>query len=123
MKLFDELTDDNFELFAIRNYYSPNCIDPEEFYEDLKRFKYVKRLITRYKENGNPPVNLLLNHLVIIFNVFGIQSGLKMLEFKVPDIEDWEIIKPFLIYLKTIENTKYVSIPMDQRIVEELRKI
>ena len=123
MKLFDELNDDNFELFAIRNYYSPNCIDPEEFYEDLKRFKYVKRLITRYKENGNPPVNLLLNHLVIIFNVFGIQSGLKMLEFKVPDIEDWEIIKPFLIYLKTIENTKYVSIPMDQRIVEELRKI
>jgi hypothetical protein len=123
MKLFEELTEDNFELYAIRNYYSPNCIDPEEFYEDLKRFKYVKRLITRYKENGNPPVNLLLNHLVIIFNVFGMQSGLKMLEFKVPDIEDWTIIKPFLIYLKAIENTKYVDIPMDSRIVEELRKI
>lgn len=123
MKLFEELTEDNFELYAIRNYYSPNCIDPEEFYEDLKRFKYVKRLITRYKENGNPPVNLLLNHLVIIFNVFGMQSGLKMLEFKVPDTQDWTIIKPFLIYLKAIENTKYVSIPMDSRIVEELRKI
>lgn len=123
MKLFEELTEDNFELYAIRNYYSPNCIDPEEFYEDLKRFKYVKRLITRYKENGNPPVNLLLNHLVIIFNVFGYQGGLKMLEFKVPDAVDWTIIKPFLIYLKAIENTKYVDIPMDSRIVEELRKI
>ena len=54
MKLFDELDDKNFELYAIRSYYNPTCIDPEEFYEDLKRFKYVKRLITRYKENGNP---------------------------------------------------------------------
>ena len=80
-------------------------------------------MITRYKENGNPPVNLLLNHLVIIFNVFGYQGGLKMLEFKVPDAVDWTIIKPFLIYLKAIENTKYVDIPMDSRIVEELRKI
>jgi len=123
MKLFDELDDKNFELYAIRSYYNPTCIDPDEFYEDLKRFKYVKRLITRYKDNGNPPVNLLLNHLVIIFNVFGIEAGLKMLEHKIPLIEDWEIIKPFLIYLKIIENTKYVSVPMDNRIVEELRKV
>lgn len=123
MQLFEELDEKNFELYAIRNYYNPTCIDPEEFYEDLKRFKYVKRLITRYKENGNPPVNLLLNHLVIIFNVFGFDAGLKMLEFKVPEYSDWSIIKPFLIYIKVIENTKYASVPMDQRIVEELRKI
>ena len=123
MKLFDELDDKNFELYAIRSYYNPTCIDPEEFYEDLKRFKYVKRLITRYNENGNPPVNLLLNHLVIIFNVFGIESGLKMLEHKIPLVDDWKIIKPFLIYLKVIENTKYASVPMDDRIIEELRKV
>ena len=123
MQLFDELNDDNFELFAIRSYYNPRCVDAEEFYEDLKRFKYVKRLITRYNENGNPPVNLLLNHLVIIFNVFGIESGLKMLEHKIPLVDDWKIIKPFLIYLKVIENTKYASVPMDDRIIEELRKV
>lgn len=123
MQLFDELNDDNFELYAIRNYYNPTCLDAEEFYEDLKRFKYVKRLITRYKENGNPPVNLLLNHLVIIFNVFGFEAGLRMLEYKVENFDDWTIIKPFLIYIKAIENTKYASVPMDSRIVEELRNL
>jgi len=123
MQLFDELNDDNFELYAIRNYYNPTCLDAEEFYEDLKRFKYVKRLITRYKENGNPPVNLLLNHLVIIFNVFGFEAGLRMLEHKVENFDDWTIIKPFLIYIKAIENTKYASVPMDSRIVEELRNL
>jgi hypothetical protein len=123
MQLFDKLNDENFELFGIRNYYNPRCVDAEEFYEDLKRFKYVKRLITRYRENSDPPVNLLLNHLVVIFNVFGIDGGLKMLEFKVSNTEDWKIIKPFLIYLKVIDNTKYTSISMDQRVVERLRKI
>jgi len=122
MKLFEELDEKNFEAYAIRNYYNPTCIDLDEFNEDIKRFKYVKRLITRYKENGNPPVNLLLNHLVIIFNVFGHDSGLKMLEYKV-SLDDWAIIKPFLLYLRVIENTKYSSIPMDQNIVNELRKI
>lgn len=123
MKFFDELTDSNFELYAIRNYYSPTCVDAEEFYEDIKRFKYIKRLITRYRENGDPPVNLLLNHLVIVFNVFGVEAGLKMLEFKIQTSEDWSIIKPFLIYLQLVENTKYASVPMDSRIVEKLRKI
>lgn len=122
MKLFEELDEKNFEAYAIRNYYNPTCIDLDEFNEDIKRFKYVKRLITRYKENGNPPVNLLLNHLVIIFNVFGHDSGLKMLEYKV-SLDDWAIIKPFLLYLRIIENTKYSSTPMDQNIVNELRKI
>jgi len=123
MQLFDDLRESNFELFAIRNYYNPRCVDADEFYEDLRRFKYIKRLITRYRDNGNPPVNLLLNHLVVIFNCFGIEPGLKMLEFKIPDAEDWQIIKPFLIYLQIIENTKYASIPMDNNIVAELRKI
>lgn len=122
MKLFEELTDENFEMFAIRNYYNPTCINPDEFYEDLRRFKYIKRLITRYKESGNPPVNLLLNHLVVIFNVFGIESGLKMLEFKMKQ-EDFVILKPFFVYLNIIENTKYTGIPMDLTVVEQLRKI
>lgn len=123
MKMFETLSEKNFELYGMQNYYNPTCIDPEEFYEDIKRFKYIKRLITRYNENGNPSVNLLLNHMVIIFNVFGIESGLKMLEYKVPDTNDWRIIKPFLVYLRVIDNTKYVEIPMDSRIVKELRKI
>jgi len=123
MKLFEELSEKNFELYAIRSYHNPLCIDPEEFYEDLNRFKYLKRLITRYKEGGSPSVNLILNHLVIIFNVFGNENGLKMLEFRVPLVDDWQILKPFLIYLRVIDNTKYVSVPMDKTIIEELRKV
>lgn len=122
MKLFDELNEDNFLLFAANNYYNPSCIDAEEFYEDLNRFKYIKRLITRYQETGRISVNLLLNHIVVICNVFGIQSALRMLEYRVPE-EDWPIIKPFLVYLQAIENDKYTGIPMDMNVVEELRKI
>jgi|SRR5210317_398199 hypothetical protein len=123
MKLFDELNDDNFELFAIRNYYNPTCVDAEEFYEDLKRFKYIKRLITRYLDNEEPPVNLLLNHLVIIFNVFGYDAGLKMLEFRVMNDENIGILKPFLIFLNAIPNDKYTGIKMDSKIIEKLRNL
>jgi len=122
MKLFESLTEKNFELYAIRNYYNPICVEEEEFYEDLNRFKYIKRLLTRYKESNAPAVNLLLNHIVIILNVFGVNSGIKMLEFKIKK-DDWSMIKPFLIYLKVIDNTKYIGIPMDPLIVEELRKL
>jgi len=123
MKLFDELNDHNFELFAIRNYYNPTCVDADEFYEDLKRFKYIKRLLTRYKENGSSVTNLLLNHLVVIFNVFGYEAGLRMLEHRVLTPENISVIKPFLIYLKAIDNTKYTNTPMDKNIVNELRNI
>jgi hypothetical protein len=122
MKLFQSLTEKNFELYAIRNYYNPVCVDEDEFYDDLNRFKYIKRLLTRYKESDSPAVNLMLNHIVIILNVFGIEAGIKMLEFKIKK-EDWSVIKPFLIYLKVINNTKYVGIPMDPLIVEGLREL
>lgn len=123
MKLFETITDKNFELFAVRHYYNPVCADPDEFYEDLNRFKYLKRLLTRYKETGNPSVKLILNHLVVIFNVFGIDAGLKMMQYKIKKNHDWEVIKPFLLYLKVIDNAKYIGIEMDKLIVEELRKI
>lgn len=122
MKLFDELNDDNFFLYAAKHYYNPTCIDAEEFYEDLNRFKYIKRLITRYSETGKLSINLLLNHVVIIFNVFGIDAGLKMLEYKI-DEHHWSIIKPMLIYLRVIDNDKYIGISMDNTVVEKLRKI
>jgi len=123
MKLFDELTDGNFELYAMKHYYNPTCIDAEEFYEDLKRFKYIKRLLTRYRENGSSITNLLLNHMVVVFNVFGYEAGLRMLEYRVITSENISVIKPFLIYLKAIDNTKYTNTPMDKNIVNELRNI
>jgi len=122
MKLFDELTDENFELFAVRNYYNPTWIDADEFYQDLKRFKYIKRLLTKYLETDQLSTNLLLNHLVVIMNVFGYDAGLKMLEHKI-DQKYYPILKPFLIYLKVITNDQYVGISMDNNVIESLRKL
>jgi hypothetical protein len=81
-------------LYAIKNYYNPKCIDVEEFYEDLNRFKYVKRLVNRYLDGGKLSERLILNHLIVIFNAFDIKASLKLLEYKLDD-RHWSVIKPF----------------------------
>ena len=120
MKLFENLNEDIFALFAARHYYNPTCIDAEEFHEDLKRFKYIKRLLNRYIENNKLSERLIMNHLVIIFNVFGQDAGLKMLEYKLTS-DHWSVIKPFLVYLKITPNDKYHRVKMDPNVVELLR--
>ena len=122
MNLFDELNESNFVLYAARHYYSPRAIDAEEFYDDLNRFKYVKRLVNRYGRGGDLGERLLLNHLTVIFNIFGAKPALKMLEFKIPK-HDWPILKPFLIMLQAIEPTQYTDIKMDEEVVNRLRQI
>lgn len=122
MQLFETLNEDNFILYAARNYYSPRCIDADEFYDDLNRFKYIKRLINRYNRGGELGVNLVLNHVTVIMNVFGPEAGLKMLEYKI-DIRDWAILKPFLVYVRAITPTQYTDIPMDEVVANELRNI
>ena len=74
MKIFDELTDKNFKLFAAQQYNNPECTDVEEFKNDLSRFKYLKRLLTRYEEHGELQERLILNHIIVLYNVFGIPS-------------------------------------------------
>lgn len=123
MLLFEDINEENFLLYAAKHYYNPVCMDAEEFYEDIKRFKYLKRLLRRYQDGGKLSVNLIMNHLVVIFNVFGIDSGLKMLQYKVIDDSNLSILKPFLIYLNVITNDKYTGVSMDNYVVEELRKI
>ena len=66
-----QLDDSNFMLYAAANYDNPQCYDTDEFYDDLKRFKYLKRLLNRYKETGELKERLILNHLTVIYNVFG----------------------------------------------------
>lgn len=122
MNPFDEVNEDNLFLYAAKHYYNPKCIDMEEFQEDLQRFKYVKRLINRYHESGVLSERLILNHLITIFNVFGIEASCKMLEIKLGD-EHWHVIKPFLIFLRYIRNDQYTDISMDPIVVQALRKI
>lgn len=122
MELFDELSEDNFMLYAVRQYYKPNCIDAEEFYNDMKRFMYLKRLFYRYKNTGEVSERLILNHLIVLFNVFDIKPTLKMLEYQIED-KYWSALKPFLIFLNYIKNDEYTDIKMDQNVIDKLRKI
>ena len=122
MVVIDELTENNLILFAAQNYRKPNFSDIEEFYEDLKRFKYVKRLINRYLEHDELAERLILNHIIIICNSFTIPGALKILELKLQD-KHWPVIKPFLIYLNYIKNDQYTGIEMDKTVIKKLRKI
>ena len=116
------LTEQNMLLYAAKHYYNPRFSDIEEFNEDLKRFKYIKRLVNRYIENGVLSERLILNHLIILFNVFDIEPALNMLEIKLDD-RQWKVVKPFLVFLKYIKNDQLVGIEMDEKVVEALRKI
>jgi len=122
MMRFPELTEENLFLYAAKHYYNPQFSDVEEFYEDLKRFKYIKRLVNRYIENGDLAERLILNHVIVVFNSFGVEATLNILELKL-DEKHWPVIKPFLIFLKYIENDQYTGIEMDQTVVNALRKI
>ena len=122
MKLFDELTENNFALFAAKHYDNPQCLDIAEFEDDLARFKYVKRLLRRYQQSGDLQERLILNHLIIISNVFGITAANRMLFFKIEE-ELWPALKTFLVYLNYLPENEKVEIPLDQNIVKVLRSI
>jgi hypothetical protein len=116
------LNDSNILLYAAKHYYNPTFSDIEEFNEDLKRFKYIKRLINRYLDQDNLGDRLLMNHIIVVFNVFGIEPALNILRVKL-DERHWPVIKPFLVFLSYIKNDQLTGVSMDQRVVEVLRKI
>ena len=120
MIVFNELTEENLFLYAAKHYRNPQFTDIEEFYEDLKRFKYIKRLINRYIEHDELAERLILNHLIVIFNSFGIEGSLNILELKM-DEKHWPVLKPFLIYLKYITNDQYIGTSEDPGVVDKLR--
>lgn len=93
----DNLTSDNFLLYAARNYISPHYIE-QEFFNDLKRFKYIKRLIQKYATIGEMRERLILNHIILVYNVFETEACTKMLFFKINE-KEYPILKTFLIYL------------------------
>ena len=122
MLRFKELTEKNLLLYAAKHYSNPTFSDIEDFHEDLKRFKYIKRLLNRYLETDDLSERLILNHLIVIFNMFGIEAALNILDLKLEQ-KHWPVVKPFLIFLKYIKNDQYTGITMDPSVVEALRKI
>lgn len=95
--IVDDLCDDNFLIFAMKSYESPHAI-MSEFEEDLKRIKYIKRLVKKYKLTGDLKERLILNHLIVLSNVFSPESTVRMLFFRF-DSEDYHILKTFLLFL------------------------
>ena len=122
MMIFNELTEENVMLYAAKAYYKPQFSDIEEFHEDLKRLKDIKRLVNRYIEHGELAERLILNHLIVIFNSFGTEPSINILKLKLDD-KHWPVIKPFLIYLNYIEHDKITGFPMDPDVVNRLRQI
>lgn len=123
-----EITPENFLLYAAKHYDNPSCSSMKEFQDDLKRFKYIKRLLKRYKKTHIVSERLVLNHIILLHNVFK-DAVVPMLFFKL-EKEYWAELKTFLVYLKYVPNTYKINntvdisnIPLDQTIVNTLRKI
>lgn len=125
------LNNDNFEAYASSSYIN-EIIDEQEFWEDLDRIKYIKRLFNRYKQSGDIKINLIVNHLIVLFNVFETRKLQKILFFKFEGYHQY--LKPFLIFLHRcpIEIKNYsekhsvlftTDILEDEGIVNELRKV
>ncbi len=121
---FDELNEDNYLLFAIKFYNNPQAITREDFESDLKRIRYVKRLLKRYKNTGELKTHLILNHLTLLFNVFD-DATVPLLFYNL-ESDLWSIIKSFLLFLNRIPEypkTQIHKIEEDKNCLELLQSI
>ena len=131
MNLFDDLNEKNYIHYAMKYYDNRQCTSVEEFNEDLNKIKYVKRLFNRFLETGELRTTLILNHLIVIYNVFENEAATRMLFFRV-EKKFYSILKPFLIFLNRLpekvrgidgENIQTNHIPLNETTIKELRKI
>lgn len=118
---FNELNDDNFLLFAIKHYDNPNAMTKDDFLEDLKRFKYIKRLLKRYDKTGILKTHLLLNHIIVVYNIFG-DAATPLLFFKI-ETQYWTYLKSFILFLDRLDPDTIPHINLDNYCLEELNKI
>ncbi len=121
---FDELNESNYMLFAIKFYDNPQAVTKDDFEDDLKRIKYVKRLLKRYKNTGVLKTHLILNHIIVLFNVFN-EATVPLLFYNLEE-DLWPAIKSFLIYLKRVPDypkSNVDGIPPDQNCLDELNSI
>jgi hypothetical protein len=128
--MFDELNEDNFMMYAMKCYTSPHCI-MSEFEGDIKRTKYLKRLFRRYKITKSLKERLIINHIILLNNVFGPEATARILFYKT-DVRDYDILKTFLDYLDIMPDFVYgvngktivsSEIPLDKNVAEILRHI
>jgi len=128
--MFENLNEDNFLLYAMKFYANPHCMDVDEFNDDLKRIRYIKRLFKKYKESGELRERLIVNHLIVLYNMFESTAMTRILLLKLENYHHY--LKPFLITLGywpirfgEIDGVKIIdsNIPLDSGIVSILREI
>ena len=122
-----KLNEDNFIVYAMHHYDNPQCHNIQEFEKDVKIFLYLKKLITRYRQSDELRERLILNHIIVLYNVFG-DAATNMLFYKI-DKEYWDILVTFLVYLERMPeslpqyNIKISDINLDEQVINALRKI
>jgi len=124
---FNELTNENYLMYALLHYDNPHCVDIKEYFEDVRKLKYIKRLFNRYKEDGVMKERLILNHLISFYNVFENKAATRLLFFRVGE-QYHSLLKTFLVFLnrmpdKITEDLYSDGIQLDDKVIEILRKI
>jgi hypothetical protein len=120
--MYEKITADNIIMFAIKHYDNPQCEGEREFYDDMKRFKYIKRLLRKHKDAGVLKERLLLNHIIILNNLFGTEACVTLLLLKIQK-EYWETLKSFLLYLNIIREDELQHVKENKEVLELLRKL
>ena len=119
---FSTLTPENINMFAMKHYDNTSCVDEQEFLDDMKRFKYLKRLFRKYDTSKEFKSRLIINHIIILANVFGVDAATTLLFFKI-DKQHWSILKTILIFLDYMPEDEMIDLETDQNIMEELKRI
>ena len=124
---FSELTNENYLMYALLHYDNPHCIDIKEYFEDVRKLKYIKRLFNRYKEDGVMKERLILNHLISFYNVFSNEAATRLLFFRIGK-DHHSLLKTFLVFLNKMpeqvnDNLYSSDIQLDKEIIEILRKL
>ena len=120
--MYEKITPQNVVMYAIKNYDNPQCEGEKEFEDDLKRFKYIKRLLRRYYDTGVLKERLLLNHLIVLNNVFSMEAATTLLLYKIQPTY-WPALKSFLIYLNSISDNELIEIEHDNNVLETLGNV
>ena len=120
--MYENITTENVMMFAIKHYDNPQCEGEKEFHDDMKRFKYIKRLLRKHKESGILKERLLLNHIIVLNNLFGPEACVTLILFKIQR-EYWETLKSFLLYLNMIREDELSEIKEDLEILKALKEL
>ena len=126
---FTVLTEQNFTMYAVKHYDNPHCEGEDEFNQDMCRFVSLKRLLLKYVRNGDLKERLIINHLIVLYNLFGQEAATRMLFYKLPN-DTYPALKTFLVFLKRLPEDhrlqgvpEHRDIPIDINVTRLLREV